>query len=159
MFVVSVAIIFMTRVLLIALFLPFSALDKVLNTRMAVGQAATAVRSPVLARTLIAVGGVVEVTMSLAILTGFADRLAALILGGYCLVTAFVWKQFWKTPDCRLQGISHGRELFWDFLKNIGLAGAFFMLAFGTNITSVRSFFINPFDSTHPYQNSAEAGR
>jgi putative oxidoreductase len=32
--------------------------------------------------------------MSLAVLTGVADRLAALILAGYCLLTALLWKQF-----------------------------------------------------------------
>ena len=69
--------------------------------------------------------------MSLAILTGFADRLAAFILGGYCLVTALLWKQFWATPDFRLQGASQGREVFWDFLKNLALAGGFLLLAFG----------------------------
>jgi putative oxidoreductase len=77
--------------------------------------------------------------MSLAILTGIADRLAAFILAGYCVVTAMLWKQFWKAPDFRLKGDSRGREVFWDFLKNLALAGGFLLLAFGT--TSRRSKF------------------
>jgi putative oxidoreductase len=41
------------------------------------------------------VGGLgIEIVMSLAILTGMADRMAALILAVYCIVTAIVWKPF-----------------------------------------------------------------
>ncbi len=61
--------------------------------------------------------------MSLAILTGVADRFAALVLAVYCLMTAVLWKQFWKAGDLRLQGRSRGRETFWDFLKNLAVAG------------------------------------
>ncbi|MBZ9889209.1 hypothetical protein LB559_14805 [Mesorhizobium sp. BR1-1-3] len=52
-------------------------------------------------------------------------RLAALILAGYCLVTALLWKQFWRRPDFRLKGRSEARDVFWDFLKNLALAGGF----------------------------------
>jgi putative oxidoreductase len=74
------------------LFLPFSALDKLLNFKQAVEQAAEAIRS---LATLRIVGGLgVEIVMSLAILTGTADRMAALILAVYRIVTAIVWKPF-----------------------------------------------------------------
>lgn len=158
MHVASVIIVFLLRCLLIALFLPFSALDKVLNTRQAIGQAEQIVRPRAVAATFIAVGGMVEVVMSLAILTGFADRLGAFILGGYCLTTAVLWKRFWTTRDFHLAGASKGREVFWDFLKNVALAGAFFLLAFGNDAAGVRSFFLDPFASTHPYQTSIDRG-
>jgi putative oxidoreductase len=90
--------------------------------------------------------------MSLAILVGVADRLAALILAGYCVVTALLWKQFWTEPDFRLKGKSDGREVFWDFLKNVALAGGFLLLAFGSNAAGVGSFLHHPLASSHPYE-------
>ena len=104
-----------------------------------------------LATALIVCGFGVEVLMSLAILTGIADRLAAFILAGYCVVTALLWKQFWKTPDFRLKGGSKGREVFWDFLKNVALAGGFLVLAFGADASGVARFVSDPFASSHPY--------
>lgn len=147
----SVLVAFAVRALLISLFLPFSALDKILNHRQAVDQAAEALPDRALARIMIFVGFTIEVVMSLAILTGFADRLAAFILAGYCIVTAMLWKQFWKKPDFRLQGESRGRETFWDFLKNFALAGGFLLLAFGTDAAGVQRFIAQPLASSQPY--------
>jgi len=147
----SIVAVFAARCLLIMLFLPFSALDKILNYNAAVAQAAAIVPARLIAVTLIFAGFGVEVVMSLAILTGVADRLAAFILAGYCLSTALLWKQFWKTPGCRLHGASQGREIFWDFLKNVALAGGFLLLAFGTNAAGVQRFLDHPMASTHPY--------
>ncbi|MGB3503803.1 MAG: DoxX family membrane protein [Xanthobacteraceae bacterium] len=143
---------FAVRCFLVALFLPFSALDKVMNFEMAIGQARQAIPNRTLAAVAIACGFCIEVLMSLAILSGVADRLAALILAVYCLVTALLWKQFWRQPDFRLKGKSSGRDVFWDFLKNIALAGGFFLLAFGSNATGVAHFLRNPLASSHPYQ-------
>ncbi len=147
----SIWIIFIARCLLVMLFLPFSALDKILNFEQAVGQATQAAPSRLVATTLILGGLGVEVFMSLAILTGIADRLAALILAAYCVVTAVLWKPFWRASDFRLQGESSGREMFWDFLKNLAVAGGFLMLTFGADAGGVRSFFENPLGSSHPY--------
>jgi putative oxidoreductase len=145
------------RCLLVALFLPFSALDKLLNYQAAVDQAAQAVRLRPLAALLILSGLMIEVLMSVAILTGVADRFAALILALYCMVTALLWKQFWRTPDFRLQGPSRGRELFWDFLKNFALAGGFLLLACGGDRAGVERFWQHPLSSTHPYATIASA--
>jgi putative oxidoreductase len=139
------------RLLLVMLFLPFSALDKVLNFRQAVDQAAEAAPGRSLAAVLIFAGLGVEVFMSLAILTGIADRLAALVLALYCVVTALLWKQFWKTPDFRLRGASRGREVFWDFLKNLALGGGFLALAFGASANGFERFISHPLESSHPY--------
>ena len=154
----SILVIFIARCLLVMLFLPFSALDKVLNFEPAVGQAAQAAPSRLLATILILAGLGVEVFMSLAILTGSADRLAALILAAYCVVTAMLWKQFWRISDFRLRGESRGREVFWDFLKNLAVAGGFLMLTFGGDAAGVRSFFENPLGSSHPYDLSDASG-
>jgi putative oxidoreductase len=147
----SALVAFGARCLLVGLFLPFSALDKILNFKQAVAQASQAVLNRVVAKALIACGLGIEVVMSVAILTGVADRLAAFILAGYCIVTALLWKQFWKEPDFRLKGTSSGRELFWDFMKNVALAGGFLTLAFGSDATGVQHFLHHPLQSSQPY--------
>jgi putative oxidoreductase len=150
MFAILVA--FLSRLLLVLLFFPFSALDKVLNFPLAVQQASLQARGWALPRLLILAGLAVEVFMSLGVLTGIADRLCAAVLGLYCVVTALLWKQFWTKPDFRLTGASAGREVFWDFLKNLAVAGGFFVLAFGTDAAGVRDFMQAPFASHHPYE-------
>jgi len=147
----SVLIEFAIRCLMVALFLPFSALDKALNFKLAVDQASLVIPNRLFASLLIAGGFCVEVFMSLALLTGVADRLAALILAAYCLLTALLWKQFWTKPDIRLRGASKGREVFWDFLKNAALAGGFLLLAFGPDGSGVQQFLHHPFASSQPY--------
>lgn len=142
---------FVARALLVALFLPFSALDKLLNPRAAVDQASAAVKWRAMAKLLIIAGFLTEVVMSLAILTGVADRLAALFLAGYCGVTALLWKPFWRSGDFRLKGPSKGREVFWDFLKNFALAGGFLMLATAGTADGVDHLIQHPLASSHPY--------
>jgi putative oxidoreductase len=142
---------FLARLLLVLLFFPFSALDKILNFSLATQQAEAGAPSPGFARLLIVCGLCVEVVMSLGVLTGVADRFAALVLALYCIVTALLWKQFWREPDFRLAGVSKGRELFWDFLKNLAVAGGFLMLAFGASAPSAQAFLDAPFASSHPY--------
>ncbi|HEY5105783.1 MAG TPA: DoxX family membrane protein [Caulobacteraceae bacterium] len=154
----SVLIIFTARCLLVMLFLPFSALDKLINTKAAVAQARDAIASPAIAKALLSIGAGVEISMSLAILTGVADRLAAFIFAGYCLMTAALWKRFWRVADFRLKGESRGRDLFWDFLKNVALAGGFLMLAFGGDASGARRFFAHPLASSHPYAHVDEQG-
>ncbi|TPN57344.1 MULTISPECIES: DoxX family membrane protein [unclassified Mesorhizobium] len=147
---------FTVRCLLVALFLPFSALDKVLNFEQAIDQASQAIPGRAFATVMIAGGFCIEVSMSLAILGGVADRLAALILAGYCLVTALLWKQFWRRPDFRLKGRSEARDVFWDFLKNTALAGGFLLLAFGSNAADADRFIRHPLASSHPYRTVQE---
>src|SRR5665213_2584256 len=109
----SAWLVFLARLLLVLLFLPFSALDKVLNFKDAVAQASQAAATSWFAKLLILAGFALELSMSAAILTGFADRLAALIMAVYCVLTALLWKQFWKLPGFRLKGRSAARDVFW----------------------------------------------
>jgi putative oxidoreductase len=62
--------------------------------------------------------GLFEVTSGLAFAFGFELRWVAYVLAVWCLVTAAMGHRFWQNP----------MELS-NFLKNIGLAGAF--MAFG----------------------------
>lgn len=145
----SVVSVFLVRYLLVMLFLPFSALDKILNFRGAVGQAQQIAPPPV--AILLILGGLfVELVVTTALVAGVADRLAGLIMAGYCMVTALLWKQFWKPGDFWRAGDSQGRALFWDFLKNFSLAGGFLLLVVGAHGTAA-SFLAHPFASSHPY--------
>lgn len=148
----SIAIAFVVRLLLVLLFLPFSALDKILNFRGAVAQARGAAPSQAFAVALILLGLGVEIGMSGLIITGFADRAAAFILAGYCLVTALLWKPFWRPGDFWTDSHGKARGLFWDFWKNVALAGGFLLITFGVTAASVDSFFAAPLSSTHPYE-------
>jgi len=141
----------LSRCALVLLFLPFSALDKLLNFRGAVTQAKQAVAMPALAGVMVLLGLATEVLCSLSLLTGVADRLGAVVLAGYCAVTALLFKRFWAAPDFRLRGPSQGRDVFWDFLKNIALAGALVALALSGGV-GLRGLLADPLSSTHPYQ-------
>ncbi len=137
------------RYLLVMLFFPFSALDKILGFKGAVKQAEEFAPHG-LAIVLILVGVCVEIFMPLAILTGTADRAAGFIMAGYCMVTALLWKQFWAPGDFWQGSDSKGRQLFWDFLKNFSLAGGFLLLVVGAH-GDFGSFMHTPFASSHPY--------
>ncbi|MDX7950077.1 DoxX family membrane protein [Lichenihabitans sp. Uapishka_5] len=152
----SILVALAVRYLLVVLFFPFSALDKILNFKGAVGQAREMVPSHAVAVALICIGLGVEILMPIGILTGTADRLAAFVMAGYCGVTALLWKQWWKPGDFWASGDSKGRGLFWDFLKNFSLAGGFLLLAFGLHAGDASAFLHDPLGSSHPYRTAAD---
>jgi putative oxidoreductase len=152
MVMLSVGIAAAIRVVLVLLFFPFSALDKLLNFRGAVAQAHQVASNTTVATGLIFVGLFVEIFMSLGVVTGVADRACAFVLAGYCGVTALLWKQFWKPGDFWSSDSGQGRTLFWDFLKNFALGAGFLLITFGTDSTSVSRFFAHPLSSSHPYR-------
>jgi putative oxidoreductase len=143
---------FVIRMVLVLLFLPFSALDKLLNFKGAVAQASEVASSRSVAAGLIVVGLCVEVFMSLGVVTGIADRACAFVLAGYCGVTALLWKQFWKPGDFWASSTGQGRSLFWDFLKNFALGAGFLLITFGTDAPSANRFIAHPMASSHPYR-------
>jgi putative oxidoreductase len=148
----SIGITLAIRIVLVLLFFPFSALDKILNFRDAISQARETVSNRVAATALLGAGLFVEVFMSLGVLTGIADRLCAFVLSGYCVVTALFWKQFWKPGDFWTSGTGRSRTLFWDFLKNFALGAGFLLITFGSDAVSIRRWFDNPTLSSHPYR-------
>jgi putative oxidoreductase len=95
--------------------------------------------SVVLAPILVLGGLGVEILASLGILTGIADRLAAFVLSGYCVLAALLWKRFWTHGDFWSGG--HDRELFWDFLKNVALGAGILFITFGTGPADVPAFW------------------
>ena len=152
---VAQILILLVRYGLVALFFPASALDKILNFKGAVKQAKQVFSSDAGAVTLILVGVFVELVMPLGILSGVADRLAAFIMAGYCVVTAILFKRFWEPGDFWSSGESKGRDLFWDFLKNFSLASGFFLIVVGLDGHTWPSFVADPLASSHPYATAA----
>jgi putative oxidoreductase len=136
---------------LVLLFLPFSALDKVLNFEGAVRQASETFSWRPLAILAILCGLAIEVFMSIGIVTGIADRACALVMAGYCGVTAILWKRFWAQGDFWSDTGGRGRTLFWDFLKNLSLGAGFLLLTVGTDGTGLAVFLAHPLASSHPY--------
>ncbi len=147
----AILLTFLLRWLLVVLFFPFSALDKILNFEGAVGQCQEMVKPRTAATVMLLAGLSVEVFCSLGVISGVADRLAALILGLYCMATAVLFKQFWAPGDFWARGASKARDLFWDFLKNFSLAAGILLVTFGTGPVALGGFLANPLASTHPY--------
>lgn len=114
------------RVCLVVLF-PFSALDKVVFWKDALKQAKSSFVPGGAALLVMAI--VIELITPVCIVAGWHDRLAALVLAGFCAVTAVLYHPFWKFADFWTPGDSKGRRHFWDFLKNFGLVGGLLMVA------------------------------
>ena len=148
----SIGLALAIRVVLVLLFLPFSALDKVLDFRGAVAQAQEAVSNKAVATALILVGLFVEVFMSAGVVSGIADRACAFVLAGYCAVTALLWKQFWRLGDFWSSNTGRARTLFWDFWKNLALAAGFLFIVVGTEASSIAQFLAHPTFQSHPYR-------
>jgi putative oxidoreductase len=136
---------------LVLLFLPFSALDKVLNFDGAVKQAREVFKPRALGVAVILLGLAIEIFMSLGVVTGWADRAAALVIAGYCAITAVLYKRFWAQGDFLSDPSGKGRGLFWDFLKNLSLGAGFLLITVGTDGAGLAPFLAHPFASSHPY--------
>lgn len=136
---------------LVLLFLPFSALDKILGFDHAVEQAQSIFKPRPIALSMILIALVVEVGCTLGVVTGVADRACALVIAGYCAATAALYKQFWAQGDFWSDPDGKGRTLLWDFLKNLSLGAGFLLIVIGTDGTGLAPFLHAPFASSHPY--------
>jgi putative oxidoreductase len=139
------------RLGLVILFMPFSALDKILSFKHAVAQAQQVFKPFALAAAVLLCGLAIEIVCSLGVLTGVADRASALILAGYCVATAVLYKRFWACGDFWSDPDGKGRPLLWDFLKNLSLAAGFMMIVVGVDGGGLRPFLAAPLSSNHPY--------
>lgn len=140
------------RAVLVILFLPFSALDKVFGFKHAVGQAQDVFKPYALAAFVLLCGLAIEIVCSLGVLTGIADRACALVLSGYCVATAVLYKRFWAPGDFWADADGKGRALFWDFLKNLSLGAGFLLIIVGTDGSGLQPFLHAPLSSSHPYR-------
>lgn len=137
---------------LVLLFFPFSALDKIFGFGHAVKQAQQVFTPRGLAIVVILIGLAIEIFCSLGVVAGIADRACALVIAGYCTVTAILYKQFWAQGDFWADADGKGRTLFWDFLKNLSLGAGFVLIVVGTNGAGLQAFLHAPFASSHPYR-------
>lgn len=136
---------------MVLLFLPFSALDKILGFDHAVKQAQEVFRPRALAVAVLCAGLFIEIVCTLGVVTGIADRAAAFLIAGYCAATALLYKRFWAPGDFWSNPDGKGRTLFWDFLKNLSLGAGFLLLVVGTDGRGLDAFLHAPLASTHPY--------
>jgi len=136
---------------LVLLFLPFSAMDKVFNFAGAVGQAQQVFKPRWLAAIVLMTGLAIEIFCSLGIISGVADRAAAFVMAGYCVMTAVLYKPFWAQGDFWSAADGKGRGLFWDFLKNLSLGAGFLLIVVGPDGRGLVPFVSAPLASSHPY--------
>ena len=115
-----------SRLLLVALF-PLSAIDKLLHWRAAVHQAND--RLPRLGQTLVVFGVTVELTGFVCVILAWHQRPAALVLAGFCVVTAFVYHPFWAEQDYWTHDGGRARTEFWEFLKDLSVSGGLLLYA------------------------------
>ena len=137
---------------LVMLFMPFSALDKLLGFENAVKQSQTVFKPYGLAVAVLLAGLAIETFATLGVVSGLADRACAIILAGYCATTALIFKRFWAQGDLWADPNGKGRTLLWDFLKNLSLGAGFLLIAVGTDGSGLARFLHDPLASSHPYQ-------
>jgi putative oxidoreductase len=131
---VAILIWYGARVCLVAMF-PFSAIDKVLHWRNSLVQTDSAGLPG--GRVMLVLAIIIEAVTPICIVIGWYDRLAAFVLAGFCVVTAFLYHPFWKYPDFwSSRDDSVAREHFWQFLKNFGLVGGLLLVMFGGALVS-----------------------
>ena len=143
----------LARICLVAMF-PFSALEKIIWWRNALKQAEGSILpgGPV----LVVLAIICEAVTPACIVLGWHDRLAAFVLAGFCVVTAFFYHPFWVYPDFwSPRADSKSREHFWQFLKNFGLVGGLLLVVFAGRLAPFADVLAHPLSSTGVY----EAGR
>ncbi|AVS84579.1 DoxX family protein [Paracidovorax avenae] len=148
----AIVVAFLVRCVMVLIFLPFSAADKLLGFGHAVGQAQEVFRPRWLARAVILAGLAIEVVCSLGVVTGVSDRAAAFVIAGYCFATAVLFKPFWKPGDFWSDPDGRARGLFWDFLKNLALGAGFLLLVVGPDGSGLQPFLDAPLASSQPYR-------
>ena len=120
------------RLCLVAMF-PFSAIDKIWHWNNSVAQTRQS-RLPGAVPMLIA-AILVEGLTPICIVTGWMDRPAAVLLAGFCFVTAFLYHPFWRYPDFfSPNDDSKGREHFWQFTKNFCIVGGLILVIFAGSL-------------------------
>lgn len=135
-----VAIPLAAKICLVGMF-PVSAYDKIAHWDEAMEQARSGpLPFPSL---LLVLGIIVEAVTPLLIVTGLWDRAAALILAGFCLVTALMYHQFWNFRRFWSRK-GEGRAHLWDFLKNFGLVGGLLLIVIGGNYAPASQIAAHP---------------
>jgi putative oxidoreductase len=128
---------------------PFSAADKIWHWKNSLAQTESSGLPSDKAMLVAAI--VIEAATPVMIVTGWHDRLGALLLAGFCAVTAFLYHPFWKGPDFfAAADNSKTREHFWQFLKNFGLAGGLALVILAGGQSDPRTILAHPMMSDQP---------
>ena len=137
------------RICLVAMF-PFSAIDKIWHWKNALAQTNSGGLPGGLVLLVLAI--LVEGLTPICIVAGWYDRPAAVLLAGFCVVTAFLYHPFWAYPDFfSPSDASKAREHFWQFVKNFGLVGGLLLVVFAGTLA-------DPADVLHPATWSTHGG-
>lgn len=134
------------RICLVAMF-PFSAIDKIWHWDNALAQT----RSSGLpgGRTMLVAAIVVEAVTPVMIVTGYQDRVGAVLLAGFCVVTGFLYHPFWRWTDFWIESdTSEAREHFWQFVKNLGLVGGLLLVVFAGRLTPPADVLRQPWSAS-----------
>ena len=116
------------RLCLVAMF-PLSAIDKVWHWKNALAQTNSGGLPGGPALLVLAI--LIEGLTPICIVTGWFDRPAAVLLAGFCVVTAILYHPFWAYDDFfSPSDASKSREHFWQFLKNFGIVGGLLLVVF-----------------------------
>lgn len=136
----------LARICLVVLF-PFSGLDKIVHWKDALKQADSSVLPPSFGPPMLVAGTLIEIIGSVCIVAGWHDRLAALVLAGFCAVTAVLFHQFWRFPGFWSKAGSEGNAHFWEFWKNFGLVGGLLLVVIGGDLVPVSRVIEHPLSS------------
>ncbi len=125
------------KVCLVCMF-PFSAAEKVWHWKNAMAQTQS---TPVpFAQELLIAATVVEFVTPIMIVFGWWERPAAIVLAGFCMITAVLYHPFWKGDDFWSPSAdSKARAHFWDFTKNFGLVGGLLLVVFAGTLSAPES--------------------
>ena len=145
----------LVRACLVVLF-PFSALDKIVFWPEAIAQADSSSLPAGSGPPLLIGAIIVEAVAPFCIVAGWHDRIAALVLALFCVVTALLYHPFWRFGDFWHHGGSRARAHFWDFLKNFGLVGGLLLIVFATRLAPADVIMRDPWSSTAAYAPAAD---
>lgn len=144
----EVVCVFMLRLGLVALFVPFSVYYMVVDFRGAAQHAASVGVGRRIAQGMIQAAILLKLVASLGVLTGVADRLCLLLLAAFSVGTALLYKQFWTGDGLAFASENANLPKLWDFLKNISLGAAFILIGFGADPENLRTGVVEFFTIT-----------
>jgi len=115
----------------IVIIFPFSCLDKIINWQSALKQANSSFLpgGPV----LLVLAMIVEVVTPVCIVFNWYAGWAAVVLAGYCAITAVLYHNFWSYPRFWAAD-SEGHPHVWDFFKNFAIVGGCIFIILGSAV-------------------------
>ncbi len=134
----------------IVLIFPFSGLDKIINWPSALKQANSSFLpgGPV----LLVLAMIVEFVAPVCIVFDWYAGWAAVVLAGYCALTAVLYHNFWSYPRFWVAG-SEGSPHVWDFFKNFAIVGGCILVVLGSDAVAEVEEIVEP-SSALPYEHT-----